>query len=333
MNSAVRVDSKQALRMYRSMLLIRRFEQRFLDLRDQRKARGGVAVSIGQEAVAVGVCSALTDDDYVTSTHRGHGHCLAKGADPSRLMAEFLGRRDGYCGGKGGPMHVAAPEIGLMGTNGIVGAGIAIANGLALAARRAGSERVAVSFFGDGAANTGAFHEALNLAAAWTLPVVFVCENNLYAIATKIETTTGPGELYKRGEALGIPSCAVDGNDVLSVYGQARSAVELARSGGGPTFLECRTYRWEGWAWKDRGRGLSHYRTEEEWSTWQARDPIQRLRKHLLLQDLLPPQREAELEAEIEAEVEEAVRFALASPEPDPSALESDVFSPAREQR
>lgn len=327
MKSVRELDPKELIQMYRKMLLIRQFEQRFLELRDQDIARGGVAISIGQEAVAVGVCSALRSDDYITSTHRGDAHCLAKGADPGRLMAEFLGRSAGYCSGKGGAMHVAAPSIGLMGTNGIVGAGIPIADGLALAAKQAGTDQVAVSFFGDGATNTGAFHEALNLAAAWRLPAVFVCENNLYAIATKITRTTGSEELYRRGEALGVPSRQIDGNDLLAVYQETCEAVSRARSGDGPTFLECLTYRYLGWAWIDKDRGLEHYRSEDEWLAWKDRCPIERFRVRLVEQGVLTDQLSAELAAEVEQEVESAVKFALVSPEPDPSQLQEDVLA------
>ena len=320
-------DAEQALQMYKSMWRIRRFEQRFLELRDQTVARGGVAVAIGQEAVAVGVCATLRTNDYITSTHRGDGHCLAKGADPGRLMAEFLGRREGYCGGKGGPMHVAIPEIGVMGTNGIVGAGIPIANGLALAARKSGSDQVSVSFFGDGATNTGAFHEALNLAIAWQLPVIFVCENNFYAIATRITGTTGESPLYKRGEGLGMATAQVDGNDVLAVFEATKKAVERARRGEGPTFLECLTYRWEGWAWKDREKGLKHYRSEEEWQEWIEKCPIKRFKELLGAEGVLTTEIDSQIETEIEDEIEKAIEFALSSSEPEADELEKHVYA------
>ena len=309
------------------MILIREFEERFLELRDQKNARGGVAVSVGQEAVSVGVCSALRTDDYITSTHRGHGHCLAKGASPARLLAEFLGRSDGYCGGKGGAMHVAAPEIGIMGTNGIVGAGIPIANGLALASKKSKRDQVTVSFSGDGASNTGAFHEAVNLASAWRLPVIFICENNLYAISTKISKTTGSDQLYKRAEALGMVAFCVDGNNVIEVYDAALDAVNRARRGEGPTFIECLTYRKEGWAWKDRERGLLHYRDETEWQEWIERCPIKRYREHLTNNGFLTQEFETEIYSQVKLELDDAFQYALNSPEPDLSVLEKDVFA------
>lgn len=320
-------DADQALDMYQTMLLIRRFEQCFLELRNQSVARGGVALAIGQEAVAVGVCSALRDNDYITSTHRGDGHCIAKGADLGKLLAEFLGRRDGYCGGKGGAMHVAIPEIGVMGTNGIVGAGIPIANGVALSAKKANRAQVAVSFFGDGAANTGAFHEAINLASVWKLPVIFVCENNFYAIATSITKTAGNSPLYKRGEALGIVAEQVNGNDVIAVYEATKKAVERARQGEGPTFLECLTYRWEGWAWKDQDKGLKHYRTEKEWQEWIAKCPIKRFANLLTAEGILTESIDLQLKADVEDVVKNASEFALSSPEPDEAELTKHVYA------
>jgi TPP-dependent pyruvate/acetoin dehydrogenase alpha subunit len=314
------------LSMFESMLLIRRFEQRLLELRDQKIARGGVAVSIGQEGIAVGACSAIRREDYITSGHRGHGHALAKGADPVKLLMEFLGRRGGYCHGRGGTMHVCAPEVGLMGTNGIVGAGIPIAVGLGLAAKRTASDRVAVSFFGDGATNTGAFHEALNMASAWKLPVIFICENNLYAISTKISHSTGNDQLWRRGEALGVYSARIDGNAVMDVYEAVRDAACRARAGAGPSFLECMTYRWEGWAWKDRDLGL-HYRTMGEILHWQENCPIARLRETLYSEGDLDEEREREIAARIEGQLDNALRLALSSPEPDLADIERDVYA------
>lgn len=326
-NNFLTPDANLALWMYRMMILIRRFEERFKDLRDQGKTRGGISIAIGQEAVPVGVCSALKKDDYITGTHRSDGHCLAKGAEPKPLMAEFFGRSTGYCHGKAGAKHTAYPEIGLMGTNGVVGGGIAIANGLALASKRTGSDRVAVAFFGDGAANTGACLESLNLAAAWRLPTVFVCENNLYGIATSIKKATGSSELYRRGEAFGMAAERVNGNDVEEVYDAATRAVERARKGDGPTFLECMTYRWDGWGWKDKNLGIGLYRTKEEYDYWVDRCPVKMYRQKLLERGILTEKKDAKISKGVEQEVEEAVEFALSSPLPDESELEAHVYA------
>jgi TPP-dependent pyruvate/acetoin dehydrogenase alpha subunit len=313
--------------MYRMMALIRRFEVRFKDLRDQKKTRGGISIAIGQEAVAVGVCSALRTDDYITGTHRSDAHCLAKGANPKPLMAEFFGRETGYCHGRGGAKHTAYPEIGLMGTNGVVGGGIPIANGLALASKRTGSDRVAVAFFGDGASNTGACLESLNLAAAWKLPTIFVCENNFYGIATGIEKVTGNTKLYQRGEAFGMPAKRVDGNDVEAVYDATTRAVEHARKGEGPTFLECLTYRWDGWGWKDKNLGIGIYRTQEEYDSWVMRCPVKTYRQKLLDRGVLTEEQDNKINTEIEQVVEEAIEFALSSPFPDERELEAYVYA------
>jgi len=309
--------------MLATMLLIRAFEEKAEELYGLGRVHGTMHLSIGQEAVAVGVCEALRPDDYILSTHRGHGHCLAKGADVRRVMAEFLGKETGYCRGRGGSMHIADVEGGNLGANGIVGGGLPIATGVGLSIQVRGSGQVCVAFFGDGAANGGAFHESVNLASIWDLPVVFVCENNQYAMSMPVRQSMRVERVSDRACAYGIPGRTVDGMDVLAVFEAASEAVERARAGGGPTLLECVTYRYRGHSKSDRQR----YRTREEVARWRAQDPIERLRRLLEEQGLVQPGEFDALAAAAREQVEEAVRFAEASPEPDPSTLLEDVYA------
>lgn len=309
--------------MLATMLLIRAFEEKAEELYGLGRVHGTMHLSIGQEAVAVGVCEALRPDDYILSTHRGHGHCLAKGADVRRMMAEFLGKETGYCRGRGGSMHIADVEGGNLGANGIVGGGLPIATGVGLSIQVRGSGQVCVAFFGDGAANEGAFHESVNLASIWDLPVVFVCENNQYAMSMPVRQSMRVERVSDRACAYGIPGRTVDGMDVLAVFEAASEAVERARAGGGPTLLECVTYRYRGHSKSDRQR----YRTREEVARWRAQDPIERLRRLLEEQGLVQPGEFDALAAAARDQVEEAVRFAEASPEPDPSTLLEDVYA------
>ncbi|GBD30196.1 Acetoin:2,6-dichlorophenolindophenol oxidoreductase subunit alpha [bacterium HR32] len=309
--------------MLATMLLIRAFEEKAEELYGLGRVHGTMHLSIGQEAVAVGVCEALRPDDYILSTHRGHGHCLAKGADVRRMMAEFLGKETGYCRGRGGSMHIADVEGGNLGANGIVGGGLPIATGVGLSIQVRGSGQVCVAFFGDGAANEGAFHESVNLASIWDLPVVFVCENNQYAMSMPVRQSMRVERVSDRACAYGIPGRTVDGMDVLAVFEAASEAVERARAGGGPTLLECVTYRYRGHSKSDRQR----YRTREEVARWRAQDPIERLRRLLEEQGLVQPGEFDALAAAAREQVEEAVRFAEASPEPDPSTLLEDVYA------
>lgn len=309
--------------MLTTMLLIRAFEEKAEELYGLGRVHGTMHLSIGQEAVAVGVCAALRPDDYILSTHRGHGHCIAKGADVRRMMAEFLGKETGYCRGRGGSMHIADVEGGNLGANGIVAGGLPIATGVGLSIQVRGSGQVCVAFFGDGAANEGAFHESLNLASIWDLPVVFVCENNQYAMSMPVRRSMRVERISDRACAYGIPGCTVDGMDVLAVFEAASEAVARARAGGGPTLLECVTYRYRGHSRSDRQR----YRTREEVERWRAQDPIQRLRRHLEGQGVLQPGEFDALASAAREQVEEAVRFAEASPEPDPSTLLEDVYA------
>jgi pyruvate dehydrogenase E1 component alpha subunit len=280
-------------------------------------------LSIGQEAVAVGVCEALRPDDFILSTHRGHGHCLAKGADVRRMMAEFLGKETGYCRGRGGSMHIADVDGGNLGANGIVAGGLPIATGVGLSIQARRTGQVCVAFFGDGAANEGAFHESLNLASIWNLPVVFVCENNQYAMSMPVHRSMRVERVADRACAYGIPGRTVDGMDVLAVFEAAQEAVDRARRGDGPTLLECVTYRYRGHSKSDRQR----YRTREEVERWRAQDPIDRFRRRLEEQGVLQPGEFEKLKAAAREQVEEAVRFAEESPEPDPATLLEGVYA------
>jgi pyruvate dehydrogenase E1 component alpha subunit len=316
--------SAEQLRHYlRQMCLIRAFEEQAEQLYIRGMVHGTMHLSIGQEASAVGACAALRPDDYILSTHRGHGHCIAKGARVELMMAEFMGKETGYCRGRGGSMHIADVAGGNLGANGIVAGGIPIAAGVGLSLKMRRDPRVCLTFFGDGAANEGAFHEALNMAAIWTLPVIFFCENNTYAMSMHVERAFPIPHIADRAAAYGFPGVVVDGNDFLAVYAAARDAVARARSGGGPTLIEAKTYRWRGHSKSDRNL----YRTQQEIEEWKQRDPIVLLRRRLLELELLSEQQAAIVEAEIKAEIEAAVEFARNSPDPDPSSLEDEVYA------
>jgi pyruvate dehydrogenase E1 component alpha subunit len=311
--------------LLQQMLLIRRFEERALELQALGLVHGAVHPSVGQEAIAVGVCSALRESDRIVSTHRGHGHCIAKGADVGRMMAELFGRRDGYCRGKGGSMHVAAFEIGMLGANGIVAGGLPIAAGAALAAQLEGSDGVAVAFFGDGATGEGAFHEAMNVSTLWALPVVWVCENNRYAADTPLEDTmpTPDASLYARG--YGMPAITVDGNDVLAVRAGAEKAIARARDGGGPTFVEAKTYRRTQHV--VRGAPRPDLRSEAEHAEWRSRDPIDATVAHLRAARLLDDADLSALRSGVEKLLDTAVAYAEASPFPSIDEALEGVFA------
>jgi pyruvate dehydrogenase E1 component alpha subunit len=317
------LEQNDLLRMYRTMLLIRRFEEQCVKLYQGGEIRGSLHPCIGQEATAVGACYALRRDDYITCTYRGHGQALAKGLDPKEAMAELLGRRTGCSQGKGGSMHFTDPRVGLLGENAIVGAGIPIAVGAALSAQLDRSDRVAVTFFGDGAVNQGVFHEALNLAAIWKAPVIFFCENNLYSEMTPIRAMVNVERLADRAAAYGMPGVTVDGYDVLAVYETTRAAVDQARAGGGPTFIEAMTYRLVGHMIGD----AEPYRTQEEVAEWRARDPIVTFPQQLVKEFGIAPAEVEAVEAEVEAQMAEVVHFALESPWPDASEVFTDVFA------
>jgi pyruvate dehydrogenase E1 component alpha subunit len=317
------VNSEKLLEMYRTMVLIREAEQMVSTLFLQGRLPGFIHSYIGEEATAVGVCSALRQDDYITSTHRGHGHILAKGGDLKRFFAELFGKQTGYCHGKGGSMHVADLDLGILGANGIVGGGIPIAGGAALAAKMQGLDRVAVSFLGDGAINTGPFHEALNLAAVWELPVVFVCENNGYANFISFRRHTRIEQVADRADAYGMAGASVDGNDVEAVHDAALEAVERARSGHGPTLLECLTYRWHGHYEGDP----EAYRTREEVAEWKARDPLGVVESRLKGTGALDEETKQTIWDTVRQQVEDAVTFAEESPLPVPESALEGVYT------
>lgn len=309
--------------MYEKMLEIRLFEEKVFELYAQNLVPGTIHLYTGQEAVAVGVCSALRKNDYITSTHRGHGHCIAKGAELRRVMAEILGKRTGYCRGKGGSMHIADFSVGVLGATAVVGAGIPIAVGAGLSIKLRKTDQVAACFFGDGASNQGTFHEGINMAAIWKLPVIFVCENNLYAMGTRQSLVMAIENIADRASAYGIPGVAVDGNDVLAVYEATLKAVERARKGEGSTLIECKTYRHRGHSRVDPAR----YRSKEEVEAWLAKDPIKRFKERLIQTGTLTEAEIQKFEKEASAKVEEAVKFAIESPYPVPEEALDDVYA------
>jgi acetoin:2,6-dichlorophenolindophenol oxidoreductase subunit alpha len=310
------------LRMYRMMLLIRAFEECALDLYARAQIPGIAHVSIGQEAVSVGVCDVLAPTDYITSTHRGHGHCLAKGARPDRMLAEMLGRASGYCGGKGGSMHIADPATGNLGANAIVGGSLGIATGAALSAKTRHSGQIAVCFFGDGALNQGLLLEAMNMAAIWKLPCLYVCENNGYGEYTAAQDVTA-GRIADRATALGINAQTVDGMDALAVREAAQRAAARSRSGAGPEFLVCETYRYFGHGMSDRDR---RYRTRDEEREWRARDPIARL-EAVLSERFRLAVKEMPIRNEVASEIEQAAYAAQNADAPSPDAVMTNVYA------
>jgi pyruvate dehydrogenase E1 component alpha subunit len=316
------IDTRRALRL---MMLIRRFEEAAEECYMRGSIHGTMHLSIGQEASAVGLCLELRRSDLITSTHRGHGHCIAKGADPRLMFAEFFGKDAGYCRGRGGSMHIADVESGNLGANGIVGGGIPIATGAALALKQQKRDDVVICFFGDGASNEGAFHEALNMAALWHLPVVFVCENNKYGMSVSTERSMAVPHVADRASAYAMPGVRVDGNDLMAVLGAGRTAIARARSGAGPSLIECETYRIRGHSRSDRNR----YRTKEEIDSWKARDPITALEAASRVAGLLSGTEIDALRAEVAAEINEAIAFAEAAAPPDPADLTNYVYTAA----
>jgi TPP-dependent pyruvate/acetoin dehydrogenase alpha subunit len=317
------VGPELGLRMYEHMQRIRTFEEHVNQLYRSAKMPGLAHLYIGEEAVAVGVCEALRKDDYITSTHRGHGHCLAKGAAPDRMYCELLGKEDGYCRGKGGSMHIADHENGNLGANAIVGGSAGIATGAAFSARARGTDQVSVCFFGEGALGQGVLYEVMNMAALWKLPVVYVCENNLYNEYTHYSETTA-GEIGARPAAFGIPVEEVDGQDVRAVHAAAVRMVERARTGDGPSFLVCNTYRFHGHHVGDVDR--AYYRSKEEESSWaDERDPLRLLGEWLLADGGASRDALERIERQVSEEVEAAVAYALEAPFPDPGEVDQHV--------
>ena len=322
----VAADRRVWLDAYKLMTRIRHFDEKAEELYRSAKMPGLTHLYIGQEAVAVGICSALRGDDWITSTHRGHGHCLAKGAELQQMFAELLGKEPGYCRGKGGSMHIADHEHGNLGANAIVGGSAGIATGAAFSARRRGTDQVAVCFFGEGALGQGILYEVFNMASLWSLPVIYVCENNLYNEYTHYLETTA-GEILARPRAFGIEAREVDGQDVRAVFAQAEELVTRARAGQGPAFLLANTYRYHGHHVGDVDR--SYYRSREEEERWRSeqRDPIALLGRWLVAEGLADEAQLGSIDTETRAEIEQAVRFALAAPYPDPSEVADDVFA------
>ena len=316
------LSKEKLIEIYKKMFEIRCFEEKVFELYAQNLVPGTIHLYAGEEAVAVGICSNLRKDDYITSTHRGHGHCIAKGADLKRIMAEILGKKTGYCKGKGGSMHIADFNVGMLGATAVVGAGLPIAMGAGLSIKLKGTDNVVACFFGDGASNQGTFHEAINMAAVWKLPVIFVCENNVYAMGTRQSTVMLVENIADRAIAYGIPGVAVDGNNVLTVYEAAQKAVERARKGEGPTLIECKTYRHKGHSRIDPAK----YRPKEEVEEWLRKDPIKRLKEKLLQTSVLLEAEIQQIEKEVSAEIEEAVKFAIESPHPAAEEALEDVY-------
>ena len=318
--------SDEALRdMHRRMVRIRVFETEAGRMAEAGKIPGALHLYVGEEAVAAGVMTHLSDADWITSTHRGHGHLIAKGGAFDRMFAELFGRATGYCRGKGGSMHISNMELGMLGANGIVGAGPPIAVGAAFANKYRKTDRVAVTFFGDGASNEGAFHEAANMAALYKLPVIFVCENNGYGEYTPQAEHQAIADVADRAAGYGMPGAVVDGMDAVAVYKAAGAAIARARRGHGPTLLECKTYRFFDHVGV-RGMGLS-YRTDEELAEWQKRDPIHLFEARLAERGVLDPAQAAAVHEEIRAEVKAGIAFAEESPPPDAATLLDDVYA------
>ena len=312
------------LNAYRQMLKIRLFEEKTNELYTSAKMPGLAHLYIGEEAIAVGVCEALRQDDYITSTHRGHGHCLAKGAKLDKMFSELLGKVDGYCRGKGGSMHIADQDTGNLGANGIVGGSAGIATGAALSIKMRASDQVAVCFFGDGALGQGLFYESMNMAQLWNLPVIYVCENNLYGEYTPTSKSTS-GNLLARAEAFGMDNVEINGQDVRLVYQTGQRLVERARAGEGPTFLLCRTYRFRGHHVGDIDRS---YRSREEEEKWQTEnDPLKILSDWLVADKMVELDLFSQIEDEVRAEVEVAVTFALNASFPDEMEVDAHVYA------
>ena len=312
------------LRMFEQMTRIREFDERAGLLMEQARVHGSVHLYCGEEAIAVGVCEALNDDDYITSTHRGHGHLIAKGGDVERMYAELFAKATGYNGGKGGSMHMAALDLGIIGANGIVAAGLPIGLGVAFASQYQGNDRVTVCFFGDGATNEGAFHEAMNMAAILKAPMVFVCENNGYGEWSSAASTTSVTDIVDRAASYGIAGAMVDGMDIAAVHEASIEAIARARSGAGPTLLECKTYRYYDHVGRDFGM---LERDPDEIARWRARDPIKQWRKVLIAQGVFDDNTADTITARIAADMERAIAKAEQAPDPHPDALYEDVYS------
>lgn len=317
------LTNTQIVDMYKTMIKIRKFESAARDLFADGKIGGFVHLYLGEEAVAAGVCASLTDEDFITSTHRGHGHLLAKDADMNKMMAELFGKETGYCKGKGGSMHIADRSKGILGANGIVGAGHCLSVGAGLTCQYLGTKNVAVCFFGDGSTNNGTFHESMNMASVFKFPVVFICENNGFGISMSQSRHQNIKDVSERAAAYGIPGVTVDGNDVLAVYEAAAEAIKLAREGKGPSLVECKTYRHRGHFEGDP----TVYRTKEELTSWLAKDPIDKIEKYMKDNGVLDEAGIDKIKADTDAAVEASIQFAMDSPEPPVEDVVKDVYS------
>ncbi|HIE43434.1 MAG TPA: pyruvate dehydrogenase (acetyl-transferring) E1 component subunit alpha [Candidatus Omnitrophica bacterium] len=322
-------ESREELIGYlKKMLQIRYFEEKVYELLAHNIIKGASHLYVGEEAVAVGACSAIKDDDYITSTHRGHGHCLAKGGDLSIMMAELCGKTTGYCKGRGGSMHIADVTAGNLGATGIVGSNIPVAVGAALSCKMQKNGKVVLCFFGDGATNQGVFHESMNIASLWKLPVVFICENNLYGMSVSTVRCSSIQELKDKGKSHNVEGIAVDGMDVLTVKRAVEKAVKKAREGGGPTLIECKTYRFFGHSRSDP----RVYRTREEEKMWKERDPINRFKEKLIKERLLSEKEYEQIEEDVEGEIEKATQFAINSSYPKREEIRDDIYAPSPEE-
>lgn len=317
------VTKEMKLQMYQKMLLIRYFEEGIYQAYTHGWMPGLAHLYIGEEAVAVGACSALEKNDYVLSTHRGHGHLIAKGGDIKVMMAEVMGKKVGYCKGKGGSLHICAPELGMLGANGIVGGGIPIAAGVGLSSKYKNDGRVTLCFFGDGASNQGYFHEGINLASTWSLPVVYICENNLYAVSVHQRKSQNIKDIATRATSYGIPGEVVDGNDVIAVYETTLTAVDRARAGKGPTLIEAKTYRWGG---HHVGEPGTTYRSKEEVAEWKKRCPIKNFEAKLTKEKILNDEKVEKVKQEIKKKTDESIQFARNAPYPEKEEALEDVF-------
>ena len=309
--------------MYKRMVLIRRFEEKVQYLFSTRAMPGSIHQYIGQEAVAVGACIQLMKDDYITSTHRGHGHCIAKGMDINAIMAEIYAKKTGCCRGMGGSMHISDLSMGIIGANGIVGGGIPIATGAAWSCKYKKEKKIVMCFFGEGAVNQGSFHESLNLAAIWKLPVIYVCENNIYGYTTHYKRTTLLDDIAQKGLAYGIPGIVADGMDVLDVYRKTGEMIKRARDGDGASIIECKTYRYRGHSINDK----STYRKKEEVEKWKKNDPLNNFKSYLVKQYDVTSFEIEEIQKEVDKQINDAIQFAENSPETDPMDFKKYIFA------
>jgi len=318
-------SNEKMIGMFRTMITIRLFEEKIVDMYARGLVPGLAHLYVGEEAVATGMCGNLRKEDYITSTHRGHGHVIAKGAEPKFMMAELFGKKTGYCKGKGGSMHIADVDIGILGANGIAGGGLPLAAGAGLSAKLRKTDQVTACFFGDGSSNNGTFHESLNFASVHRLAVIFVCENNTYGISTSQKQHQMIRDISIRAASYNIPGITVDGNDVMAVYEATGLAVQRARAGEGPTLIECKTYRWRGHHEGDPNQGR-RYRTMEEVKEWMEKCPIRRFEDRLVEDKILTRPKIKKIWEEIQKEIDDSVEYANQSPFPEPKDLYEDVY-------